>query len=420
MIMKVNSIISRYLLKEMIPPFAVNLLFFTFVFLMTRILDITNLIVNYNIDLFSVLLLLVYSMPFFLEFIIPMSIMMAVLLSFLRLSSDKEILALKAGGVSIYGLLPPVLIFCFVGSIFTGFVAVYGLPYGRLAFKELVNKIAISNFDMGLQEKTFNESFEGLMLYVNRIDLKNKEFLDVFIEDQRTGNIGSSIVAPKANIYKDPDRFAYQLRLYNGTIHQVEPVTKTVHSATFNTYNINLDLQHNLSADTQGPKDEEEMSLVELREYLKKHAENKDPQYYLTLMEFHKKFSLPFACFALGLLAVPLGIQSRSSRRSFGVGLGLVFFLIYYLLLAIGWVFGETGVYQPLIGMWAPNIVMLATGLFLMVRTANERSFKSGFLANLTGPEHRASNKRAEHRASNIERPTSNENPEPRTQNPEP
>ncbi len=371
MVMKVNSIINRYLLKEMIPPFAINLLFFTFVFLMTQILDITNLIVNYNIDLFSVLLLLVYSMPFFLEFIIPMSIMMAVLLSFLRLSSDKEILALKAGGVSIYGLLPPVLIFCLIGSIFTGFVTIYGLPYGRLAFKELVTKVAVSNFDMGLQEKTFNESFEGLMLYVNRIDKKNKLFLDVFIEDQRAGNIGSTVVASKANIFKDPDRFAYQLRLYNGTIHQVDPETKTVHSASFNTYNINLDLQHNLSANTRGPKDEEEMSLAELREYLKNHATNKDPQYYLTLMEFHKKFSLPFACFALGLLALPLGIQSRTSRRSFGVGLGLIFLLIYYLLLAVGWVFGETGAYPPLIGMWAPNIVMMITGLFLMVRRAN-------------------------------------------------
>ncbi|MGW8325959.1 MAG: LptF/LptG family permease, partial [Desulfobacterales bacterium] len=72
--MKINSIINRYLLKEMMLPFVINLVFFTFVFLMTKILDITNLIVNYKMSLVSVLLLLFYSLPFFLSFVIPMSV----------------------------------------------------------------------------------------------------------------------------------------------------------------------------------------------------------------------------------------------------------------------------------------------------------------------------------------------------------
>ena len=95
----------------MIPPFVINLLFFNFIFLLTKILDITNMIVNYRISLFDVLLLLIYSMPHFLEFVIPMSVMMTILLTFFRMSSDNEIVALKAGGMSIYKLLPPVLLF---------------------------------------------------------------------------------------------------------------------------------------------------------------------------------------------------------------------------------------------------------------------------------------------------------------------
>ena len=118
--MKINTIVCRYILKEMIPPFLISLAFLTFVFLMIGILDITNLIVNYSANIGSILLLLIYSMPFFLEFIIPMSIMMAVLLSFLRLSADNEIVALTAGGRSVYGLLPPVLVFCLAGCILTG------------------------------------------------------------------------------------------------------------------------------------------------------------------------------------------------------------------------------------------------------------------------------------------------------------
>jgi len=63
--MKINTIINRYLFKEMLLPFSINLFFFTFIFLMRTILDITNLIVNYKMSVSLVLLMLIYSLPFF-------------------------------------------------------------------------------------------------------------------------------------------------------------------------------------------------------------------------------------------------------------------------------------------------------------------------------------------------------------------
>ena len=112
--MRINTIIDRYLFREMAAPFVISLFFFTFVFLMARILDITNLIVNYHIRLVHVLLLFVYSIPYFMVFVVPMSTMMAVLLTFLRLSGDNEILALKSAGTSLYRMLPPVLVVLFM------------------------------------------------------------------------------------------------------------------------------------------------------------------------------------------------------------------------------------------------------------------------------------------------------------------
>ncbi|TFH40816.1 MAG: LptF/LptG family permease [ANME-2 cluster archaeon] len=93
--MKTNTIINRHIFAEMIPPFFINIVFFLFVFLMAKVLELTDLIVNYKVGLSSVFLMLFYSIPFFLQFVIPMSIMMAILLTFLRLSSDNEIIALE-------------------------------------------------------------------------------------------------------------------------------------------------------------------------------------------------------------------------------------------------------------------------------------------------------------------------------------
>ena len=370
--MRFNAIIYRYIFREMAPPFLINLGFFTFVFLMTKILDITNLVVNYRISLLSVCMMLVYSMPYFMVFVIPMSTMMTVLLTFLRMSSDNEILALKAGGVSIYRMLPPVLGFCLFTCLMTGYMAIYGLPWGKRSIQALTIQAASTSLDASLKERTFNDSFKGLMLYINEIDGKTKAMVDVFIEDKRSKDTISVVVSPRGHLINEPGEMAYRLRLFDGIINQVDIKSRAVHTIEFDTYDIHMDLKKAISGRNQGPKDEKEMNLAELREYLRTEKQ-RDAQYYLTLIEYHKKFSIPFACFALGVLAVPLGVQAQSTKRSFGLGLGMGFFLLYYLMLSAGWVFGEAGVYPPVIGMWLPNAVMAGLGVFLLHRTANER-----------------------------------------------
>jgi len=380
--MKINSVLNRYILRELFQPFFLSIIFLTFIFLMTRMLDIANMIVNYRVSAWTIARLLFYSMPFFLEFIIPMSVMMAALLTFLRLSGDNEIVALKAGGVSLYNLLVPLFAFCLVGALLTGFMAIYGLPNGRMATKRLAFNAILDNVNIGLEARRFNDKFDGVMLYVNRMDHEKDELLDIFIEDSRNKDVISTIVAPRGYLRGEKEKFSFHLRLYDGSVNQVNPKAKTSYMLNFQTYDMELQLKNPTESIQNGPKDEEEMSIPELRQYIKENDANKTAQYYLTLMELHKKFSMPLACFALGLLALPLGIQSRLARRSFGVGLGMFFFMVYYMLLSAGWVFGEAGVYPPWIGMWVPNIVMASIGGFLLVLTANEYFIRVDFISD--------------------------------------
>ena len=348
---------------------------------MAEMLKITDLIVNYGVGLFTLFKILLFSTPYFLIFVIPMSIMMAVLLTFLRLSSDNEIIALKTAGIHTYRLLSPVLIFCLIGCLFTLFMAIYGLPWGKRSIRGLTFKVLSSNLDVGLKERTFSDRFNDVMLYVNKIDIKNKVLRDIFIEDKRTKDIVSTVVAPQGKVFSEPGKFIFHLRLYQGIINQVGLEDHSAHTIHFDTYDIRLDLKNSITAAVLR-RDRKEMTISELRQYLLD-APKKDWKYYKALMELHKKFSIPFACFALGLLAVPLGIQYKAAKRSSGLVLGLVFFLIYYLMLSAGMAFGENGSLPPLIGMWMPNVVMGGIGLYLLVKTASERSFKIEFLLQL-------------------------------------
>ncbi|MFO7751977.1 MAG: LPS export ABC transporter permease LptF [Desulfobacteraceae bacterium] len=373
--MRFATTINRYIFTELIPPFAISLIFLTFLFLMTRIPDITHMVVNYNTGLGSLLLLLAYSFPRFLEFTIPMSVMISVLLTFMRMAGDNEITALKGGGVSIYRILPPVMVFCFLGFLLGVWITTWAVPESRVAFKKKSLEIAKTNLDVALQERKFNTSFDDVMIYVSSVDVNSKKLEDVFIEDRRTNGMVNISVAPEGILVSDKEKMFYTLRLYDGKINQVDLQDETVNTVTFKTYDINLDLTGEGGSPDRIDRDLDEMSLSELAGFIRSEPEDKK-KLYTALMEMHEKFSLPFACIALGILAFPLGIQSVSLRRSSGFGLGIFFFIVYYLLLALGWAAGETGRYPAALGMWLPDLIMGAVGVYLLHRNVKEKPLK--------------------------------------------
>jgi lipopolysaccharide export system permease protein len=360
------------MIREFLPPFGINLFFFTFIFLITKILEITNLVVNYQVSLFSFLLLLAYSMPFFLAFITPMSVMMAVLLAFLRMSGDNEIIALKASGLNPNRFLVPVFLFCFMGWLLTTFITMVGLPWGNRSYFGLSMDLAQTHVDAVIKERTFIDSFQGLTLYVNQVDLQHQSIKDVFIEDQRNKDVNNIIVAPRGRITSDPLNHVIRLKLFDGAINQVDLDQQAAHVISFETYEMKLDLKEIMSKGVAKRKPIEEMTLFELKDHLRS-SHGQDKTHYKALMKFHEKFALPFACIALGMVAVPLGMQSGRSNRSMGTVMGILLFLTYYILLTVAWSFGESGTVPPVVGMWTPNMVMGGIGIYLYIRMLKER-----------------------------------------------
>ncbi len=370
--MSLFNIINRYIFKELMSPFVISLFFLTFVFLMTRIPEITNMVVNYNADLSVVVMMIVYTLPRFLEFTIPMSVMISILLTFMRMSGENEIVALKGAGVSLYKLLPPVLTFCFMGVLLCMWITVFGVSWGKLSQKQKIIEIARTSIDSQLQERQFNSEMDDVMIYVSHVDMKTRELTDVFIEDRQVEGMVRIAVAPHGKLIQLEDAQLYTIRLLDGAINMVDAEDKTVSTVRFEEYDMNFDLAAMAGGKKQISKELDERSLIDLVRFIRSGIEDK-AHLSAALMELHEKFSIPFACLTLGLLAFPLGVQAASLRRSSGFSLGIFFFLLYYCLLAAGWSAGEAGNYPPILGMWLPNVVMGAIGIFFLVRNAKEK-----------------------------------------------
>jgi len=95
------------------------------------------------------------------------------------------------------------------------------------------------------------------------------------------------------------------------------------------------------------------------------------------MVEFHKKFAIPFACIVFALIGVPMAVTSSRSGKGVSVSLALGVYLLYYLFLVGGEKFADRGRLDPFLAMWAANFVLLALGIPLFFKAVRESSLLS-------------------------------------------
>ena len=162
------KIIDRYILKELLPPFGLGILLFTFVLLINRIFKLTDLIINKGVSPFDILRLLSYMMPSLLTLTIPMAVLLAALVAFGRLSTDCEVTALKASGFSLTRLMLPVMAFSAAACLVTAYFSLYLGPAKARTFKRDFLTLARARAVVGVEEGTFNDTLKGVVIYAQK------------------------------------------------------------------------------------------------------------------------------------------------------------------------------------------------------------------------------------------------------------
>ncbi len=365
------KIINWYIFKEILGPFLISLLTFSVIMLMGRTLKLADLLINKGLSVFDVLRLLTYILIPFYGYIIPMSILLTVLLGLGRLSADNEIVALKTSGISLYQIVLPIGIFSSIAFLLTTLITIYAYPWGFNSLRNLAFKIAKTRSEIGIQERVFNDDFDGMVIYVDKTSVKGGRMQGVFISDKRDPRLSTTIIAKEGYITSDPESMLVNFRLLDGTFQRVGDDMQSYQSGHFNTYDINLDLKAALADVKRKKKKYREMTLTELKEAIDNSSET-NPKLNKIKVEYYKKFTIPFACFVMGLLGIPLGIRKIRGGRSYGFVVSLAILLFYYILLITAESFGESGKIPPLISMWMPNIFIGTLGIYLFIHAARE------------------------------------------------
>jgi len=357
-----------------------SLFILTFVLLMGRILQLMDLMINKGVGVIDISRLVLYLMPPFLLITVPISLLIAILIGVGRLSADNEITTLKSAGMSISRIMLPIMGASIIAAIITAFIGLYFVPYGNTATRDLLFTIAKQKASIGIKEKVFNDDFKGLVLYADKIPLHGDYMEGVFISDNRLVKDPTTIVAEKGYLVSNPASMTVTLRLRNGSTHSVDSNLKTYKRMDFSSYDINLDLSSPMEKEGTGTdKKSREMNIQELLERSKKLDSSSALKRELVI-EINKKFSIPLSCIVFAILGLPLSIGQVRSGKSRGFTVGLLVIMIYYVLQLGGEGLGETGRISPVIGTWAPNIILGITGIALFLMAVREKPITFDFI----------------------------------------
>jgi lipopolysaccharide export system permease protein len=365
--------IYTYIIKEIWPNFLASLLVFVFVMVAAQMLSITELIVTSGVKVTQVAGMIFFLLPDILSFALPAVTLMAVVVAFLRLSADSEIIALKSSGVSLYQMLPPVVIFSFLIFIIAMTITVFAAPWGNRSFKDLLFKIAKSKADLGIKERVFSEPFEDVVIYVNSFSKQDGVLRDIFVVDRRDKSVANTIIAEEGHILINPDKRMITLYFMKGIIFQVEETFESARTINFNTYSLNIGLKDILANLETREKAPHELWVQDLVKELKTVPKG-DRRRNRIMRELIEKVSIPLSIIFMGIIGVPLGAQIRTRGRTTGIGISLVVFSAYYLFLTAIRSICSSGAISPAFGVWLPDIFLILFSIILLRRASRERS----------------------------------------------
>ena len=353
-------LVQKMLFKEILIPFLFSFLGLSLFLTIGKLFSFLDTFIIAGAGMGEIPKLIWLMLPALWAFIIPMAALLGILLAFLRLSRDNEIIALLASGIRPLYLIKPVAIVSFVLFIANLLITIYLFPAANASVKEYLVRITETILSKGLPEKTFFSPIPGLTLYVHEAHNGGKNLKGVFIRDAREEKASGEGFAKEGDFFADPETKQMVLRLKEGTILRVSNDLSVRDNIRFDEYVLKLTLGSASRKISRG-----EMTLSELNNKWN-NPETPKKKKILCKIEFIKRFAIPLGTIILGLLAMPLGIIFGRTGPSGGTAIGLMAYLTYYLATAFAANAARSTPMSPFIVMWIPDIIFLAMAVALI------------------------------------------------------
>lgn len=353
-----------YLVKELLLYFAIAFLFFFMVFFVNQILLMAEDILKKRVPIMDVLRLMSYSLPFIVAQSAPFATLVGFLMCLGRMMTDNEILVIRASGKSFLVILIPVLFLGTVISVVSFFVNDYLLPLGTISYNKLYREILFSDPTIELESNSVKRTEDATLVIGEVTDNQVSDLLFFDIDDQGQIRIISS--GPTQIISSTQPGILMNLSMDYATVCSFD-------SYDVDSYDImqagktNMNIFASSFFSDSSVNNPREMTSFDLFKFIQKEKEEgsaSDLQMNMYKLEFHKKFSLPFASIFFALLAMPLAILfGKHNGLTVGLIIGIFLCVAYWAAMILGQTFGIRQGISGFWTMWLPDIFVGVAGL---------------------------------------------------------
>ena len=365
--------LDRYILAEILGPLALGFFVFTFILLLQALFKSARLIISSGVEAGMVGKLLLLSLPWIVVMTIPMALLFGILIAVGRLSSDSELIAIRAGGISLFSLYRPIVVLSALLTALNVYLMIDVLPAGNHALQQLQLKILAQSLTEEVQPRVPHTGWQGKVLYIFEAPPGENRWKGVFLSEAIPTQKSEVFVADWGWASPDASGSEVVLSLENAHIHRVDLLNPREQGVI-----VQKEMGIKLATLPQMSPSSVKRGMRELAfwELVQRSRDRSYPEEVrnIAAVELHKKFSLPAACLVFGLLALPLGFNNSRGGRSSGFAISLGVFVIYYVLLNSGEDIARNGAVAPWLAVWFPNIALLVVGLLLLTRRNRDKS----------------------------------------------
>ena len=378
------SLLHRHILKEILVATGLAMGLFIFVLLVGNALrDVAELVVAGKLDFWVFIKVLGLFIPYVASFALPLGMLTGTLIALGRLSSQREIIAMKSAGLSLYQIAAPVFLIAFAGMAAAVLINLHYAPQSRVERKALMAEALTDNPVGFIEERRFIYDFPGYVIYMGgREGSVMKDFWIWELDDQKRAKL--FLRSAEGILGYDEVNKDLILTLKDGTAEQRDSENPEAFSDNmpdslfFGELPIALPLDQLFGDGNQKRKlRNKEMTFAQLinlrQDELGKEAASGEPMSEARLslqVHIQKNFALAFSVFSLAVFGVPLAIQVGRKETYANLGIALVIAMVYYfLIIMVSWL-EDIPSLRPDLLIWLPNLIFQGVGFWMIYRAS--------------------------------------------------
>ena len=361
-----NNILVKYILRELFVYFVVAFLVFFMIFFVNQILlDMENLL-SKSAPIDDVMRIMVYSIPMIIAQSAPYATLVGFLMCLGGMMSNNEILIFRAAGFSFFRILVPVISMGLLISIVSFFVNDYLMPLGRIKYNKLLRNIMQSTPTIELESNSVKH-LDNSNIIMGTVTDNTVSDLVLFNTD---GDSDTIIIAGDSSLIgSKKEGVLMELTMNDATVISINRNEKQnfdVLQSSKSTYNVFETTVMGTTRRSAG-----EMTTYDLKKEIKRLKEENGDESYVSfwIMEFYKKFSIPFGSVFFSFLAFSIAfLFGKHNGLTMGLFLGIIICVLNWAMQILGQMFVVRIEWDPFWCIWVPNMVVGILGfIFYLV-----------------------------------------------------